>query len=656
MVKNIFKFICFLLISLTFFVFPISKTIATENYNILFLTSYTPGNKVFDQQLLGIQKAFSSDSNNTYKLYVEYMDTSNLDMSTNYSNFKDLLDLKSYIYNDIDAIIVGDNITLEFLISLDGSFNDKVHKFFLGINDKKLIDSAIKSGFSDGVATSVSIDETINSINIITKQSSKNLVLILPKSNLYKDELKTFYSVSKKYDNFKFSHMYIPDILDKNLLTSIDNLNNKNTIILFLGPYKQYMNLANSSTNNYYTFLNLLDVPVFNLVNYFDFDYFVGGKVIDFYKQGFELGNLVLNKLNFNSPPTFINFESANKWIFNYTNLKQFNLKGYKIPNDVEIVGAPIPLYKQPLENILPLIVVIFLLLLIIWWLCIHMVKKQKYEKELYAAKQHAEDMNLAKNNFISNISHELRTPVAVIMSSSQLLKRLIVRNTDLNIESINHNFDIMEQNSNRLLRLVNNIIDVAKIDSGIIDLNLQNINIIDLVEDTVLSIVPYAQIKNIDVIFDTYIEELIVAVDVEKIERVLLNLLSNAIKFSNYNGSIYAKVSTDTKNIVITIKDSGIGIDKEHLECIFKKFNQVDNGFTRHNEGSGIGLSIVKSFITLHGGDVFVNSVKGLGTTFTLILPSHTVPENICNSFLSSDKNVEIELSDIYFDRYTNN
>ena len=96
--------------------------------------------------------------------------------------------------------------------------------------------------------------------------------------------------------------------------------------------------------------------------------------------------------------------------------------------------------------------------------------------------------------------------------------------------------------------------------------------------------------------------------------------------------------------------------IEKTHFKNIFKKFHQVDNGFTRHNEGSGIGLSIVGSFIELHGGNVSVSSLKGLGTTFTVSLPINTTCQDVNNNFLSSDKNVDIELSDIYFDRYANN
>ena len=654
MFKNICKIFCFLFITITFLVLPTSKSIATDEYQVIFFTSYDSDNTIFNKQLRGIQKSLSSDPKNSYKLYVEHMDFSSENIDTTYSNIKDYLKSKSYLYKNIDAIIVGDNLTLEFLLSLDDTKN--ISKFFLGIDNQELIDLAIESGFDGGVEEITSIESTVDAINEVTKENNKNLIFLLPNSNLYTNELDTFYSIEKKYPKFNFSHMYIPTSLDEKFSGAINRLNNKDNVILFLDSYKESKNNLDYTNDVCNTIFNLINVPIFNLVGYSELDYCVGGKVLDAYNQGFELANLILNKFNYNLTPTFISYDKVNKWIFNYNYLNKFYSLHYKYEDNVEVIGAPLPLRKQALEDSLPFVIIIISLIIIIWALCLHLIKKHKYEKELHHAKQHAEDMNLAKNNFISNISHELRTPVTVIMSSTQLLKLLINKNSDLNIESINHNFDIIEQNSNRLLRLVNNIIDIAKTDSNAIDLNLQNINIVELFENTVLSIVPYAQIKNIDVVFDTDVEEIITAVDIEKIERVLLNLLSNAIKFSNYNGSIYTSISLEDNNIILKVKDNGIGIEKKHFKNIFKKFNQVDNGFTRHNEGSGIGLSIVGSFIELHGGNVSVSSLKGLGTTFTVSLPINTTCQDVNNNFLSSDKNVDIELSDIYFDRYANN
>ena len=208
----------------------------------------------------------------------------------------------------------------------------------------------------------------------------------------------------------------------------------------------------------------------------------------------------------------------------------------------------------------------------------------------------------------------------------------------------------MIEQNSSRLIRLINNIIDITKADSGFKEINLQNVEVIRLIEDTVLSVIPFAQSKNLNLIVDTDVEELIMAVDIEKIERIILNLLSNAIKFSYDNGNIFIDIYVDNDELVVVIKDEGIGIKEESLSKIFEKFVQVDNGFTRLNEGSGIGLSLVKSFVNLHNGSIDVKSNYGEGTMFIirLLIIKIDSSEIIYNGNYDN-KSTIVELSDIY-------
>lgn len=289
-------------------------------------------------------------------------------------------------------------------------------------------------------------------------------------------------------------------------------------------------------------------------------------------------------------------------------------------------------------------------LLLIVITIALYHKMILKHNKELEKAKKIVEDTNTAKNNFIANISHELRTPVTVISSANQLLNVLLSKEKITNEQSITNNLNIIAQNSNRLLRLTNNIIDIAKIDSGCVDLKLKTVNIINLIEDTVLSVVPYANSKNLNVVFDTNIEELSMCVDCEKIERLTLNLLSNAIKFSEDNKDVFATILADDDNLNFIVQDNGIGIDDLNFSKIFDKFMQIDNGFTRQNEGSGIGLSVVKYFVNLHDGNITVDSKLGEGTSFIVQLPIKT---NICdnnnNKIPSTTRKTNIELSDIF-------
>lgn len=280
----------------------------------------------------------------------------------------------------------------------------------------------------------------------------------------------------------------------------------------------------------------------------------------------------------------------------------------------------------------------------------------QKQTKELRRAKEVAEAANEAKNMFLANISHELRTPLNIMFGSTQLIKHYIDNDEVLDREKIDSKAKIQIQNCYRLIRLVNNLIDITKIDSGNFTLSISTCNIIEVVEAIVTSVVEYAKLKNIEVIFDTDVEEVILACDLDSIERIVLNLLSNAIKFTPEDGSIFVNISTLDDLIEIRVKDSGIGIPEDKQQMIFERFKQVDNLLTRCSEGSGIGLSLVKSLVEIHGGSIQVKSEHLKGSEFIVKLPINSVKDeyNIEKTSMNNNINViekiDIEFSDIYF------
>lgn len=255
-----------------------------------------------------------------------------------------------------------------------------------------------------------------------------------------------------------------------------------------------------------------------------------------------------------------------------------------------------------------------------------------------------------------SIMSHELKTPLNIIFSSVQLLESLSRNNDDVPQNGIFLKyFSIMRQNCYRLTRLINNIIDVNKIELGFFVLHLKNNDIVKLVEDITLSVVEYANFKKISIVFDTDIEEKIILCDSEKIERVVLNLLSNAIKFTGEGGFIKVGICNGNEYIIISVKDNGIGIPKNMIEKIFYPFIQVDSSLRRNAEGSGMGLSIVKSLVEMHSGNIVVKSELGVGSEFIIKIPVNTDEEQSNldrenKSILSNlDESIKIELSDLY-------
>lgn len=264
-------------------------------------------------------------------------------------------------------------------------------------------------------------------------------------------------------------------------------------------------------------------------------------------------------------------------------------------------------------------------------------------------------ELDKLKTEFFSNISHELKTPLNVIWTSVQLLKSLDYGGYQNNV-SIPRYLNIMNQNCLRLIRLINNIIDITKIDGNYLQVEMSNNDIIFTIEEISLSVVNYAESLGLNLIFDTEIEEKYMAFDQDKIERIILNLLSNAIKFTPKGGTIEVLVKEIEDNIRIIVKDSGIGIPEDKLKVIFDRFMQVDKSLSRKTEGSGIGLSLVKSLVELHGGTVKAESTYGSGSSFIIDLPVRVLEDNtipVMKDKLIPPSNkidrINIEFSDIY-------
>lgn len=253
---------------------------------------------------------------------------------------------------------------------------------------------------------------------------------------------------------------------------------------------------------------------------------------------------------------------------------------------------------------------------------------------------------------FIVNVSHELKTPLNVIFTAVQLLQMYCHNGSlDKKKETIVKYLDSMKLNSYRLSKLINNIVDSSKIQAGFFELSLSNNNIVEIVEDIVMSVTDFTESKGLTIIFDTNIEEKIIACDPQKIERIMLNLISNAIKFSEVGNEIFVEVKDNNEFVEISVKDNGIGIEEKNLDAIFDRFKQVDKSLSRNAEGTGIGLNLVKSIVELHGGSIHAESELGKGSKFTAKLPSKRVlQENkIYNKEMSGAESIQVELSDIY-------
>ncbi|MBY6862693.1 PAS domain-containing sensor histidine kinase [Clostridium botulinum] len=272
---------------------------------------------------------------------------------------------------------------------------------------------------------------------------------------------------------------------------------------------------------------------------------------------------------------------------------------------------------------------------------------EQDVEKNIELLNE-SREYNKLITEFLSNISHELKTPLNVIFTAVQLLG---FYEEDCNNEKQDKYLKLIKQNCYRLMKLINNLLDTTKLDSGYLKLNLVNYNIVNLIEEITLSVTSYAESKGINIIFDTNVEEKIIAVDTDKIERIILNLLSNSIKFTNPGGNIFVNVKDSGENVYIHVKDTGVGIPSDKLESIFERFFQVDKTLKKNKEGTGIGLHLVKSFVEMHNGTVTIKSELGKGTEFIIKLPAVVCEKQVKSKNIIYEANIErinMEFSDI--------
>jgi signal transduction histidine kinase len=228
-----------------------------------------------------------------------------------------------------------------------------------------------------------------------------------------------------------------------------------------------------------------------------------------------------------------------------------------------------------------------------------------------------------AKSKFLANMAHELRTPLNAIIGFSDLIKldNVKVKERYTEYAGYIHEAGIL------LLDIINGILDLARIEAGKVELEEQLIPVDELVKSAITTIQPLSQKKFIDVDYKFWKPPVMFLVDRTKLKQVILNLLSNSVKFTEARGRIGIESVLDSRgDLVIAIKDTGIGIPPEQVGKVLEPFEQVEDHLTRENEGTGLGLPIARALIELHGGELVLSSELGLGTTAMLRLPRDRV------------------------------
>jgi len=239
--------------------------------------------------------------------------------------------------------------------------------------------------------------------------------------------------------------------------------------------------------------------------------------------------------------------------------------------------------------------------------------------RQLEANNRKLQELDRVKNRFFANISHELRTPLTLLLTP---LESLIAKGHNVFSSDVRETLHSMQANGMRLLKLINDLLDLVRLESGKLKINAQELKVEPYIKGIIASVRKAAEDRGIKVQSDIYDADLTFHTDGDKLEKVLLNLIFNAVKFTSPGGVVRVSAFAEEDEIVIEVADTGIGIPKESLAFIFDRFWQVDNSSKRKHQGAGIGLALVKEFVGLLKGTVDVQSEEGKGTEFIMRFP----------------------------------
>lgn len=629
---------------------PTSYVQANDIHKILLINSYNV-ESIWEYKIIkGIKEEINENLNINIKM--EYLDTAN---SQNQNYLDEYLELLNTKYKDdkFDMIVTVDDEA--FNMVRKELFNEKSIFYkntivFTGVNNSLNLTSAEKkyiTGFMDG-GSKVELIKFITTL----QPEVKDISVIIDNTG-YSKNIKNKLLENKYLLDKNINLNFIQGKNKKDILNQIKNSSDLNEALLICGIFKNEDNGENVKPENLIEEIKQIkDVPIYTSRDEYMNKGTIGGYIDIPESCGRELGKMILKIYNEGG---ILKVSPIDKIGANYTvdykQIYKYNINPLSIPKGTIVINKKYYQLLLPKSYRIGYLLAWFATILIIIYIITKMSEYKRNEAKNKKLYQMAKEREQLKTDFIANMSHELRTPLNIITSASMLLEMKSQKEETVSSEYILDKLNRINQSSNRLRRLINNLIDISKFDSGFFECNCKNENIVYVVEDIVHEVVDYAKEKNIELIFDTEEEEIISFIDKEKIERVILNLLSNAIKFTNENGKIEVYMKSDDNFIYITIKDNGIGISKEKIDHIFQRFYQVDNLLSRGSEGSGIGLCIVDEIIRMHGGKINIESEINKGTTFEIVL-NVSKSNFIDKEEEKTDRNikdiVKVEMSDI--------
>ncbi|OON99640.1 MAG: hypothetical protein ATN35_11610 [Epulopiscium sp. Nele67-Bin004] len=593
------------------------------NAKVLVLNSYDSDNVWENAIMAGFLDTLGKYRNIDLEPEILYLDLRR-NQSDEYKNHVLEMLNSTYEHGEFEIVITIDDHAFDLVRSQlfnENSIFYRQQMLFSGVNSSLHLSADEKqymTGFMDAYGMPYFIEKVLA---MHTEDISKNIILVFDETEYSNDTRSDLFNRQYLFSEDTTFHViqseYYQDIVEQ-----IGKIEDEG-IIFVVGYYKD------RETDEYIAatdFINYIyDVKKFPI--YAEGEQYRNSEVVGvYYDDGYAIGEIMIKLaldviIDHNVADRVIHQELVDVYEIYYDKIYKHDINISNLPAEAIIAGQMPYQWLVPRQQKIGAGVLVACIFII----CLQMYSVvRKYRKKIYEEKirnDNLEEMSELQKNFFSLMTHEFRTPINIINSSMQLLE-LELKEDSVDKESCGKKIDMIYRNINRQNKLINNILDITKFDAGIFVAKMSGQNIVEVVEEVALSVVPFADTKGIEILFDTEDEEIWTVIDVEQVERMVLNIMSNAIKFSRAGDEINVYLTVINEEINITIRDNGIGMAEEDLSRIFEKFFQTGDLWRRGHEGSGLGLFIVSKIVELHKGKIEVESKLGDGTIFNIILP----------------------------------
>ncbi len=600
-----------------------------ERSSVWILNSYHDGYYWSDRIMNGIRDVLGSGD--SINMFVDYMDSKRCSDSI---YFKQLSSLYAYKYKKqhFDAIITTDDNALQFMLQYHDRLFPGVPVAFCGINDFEPSMIAGETLYT-GVMENYDESGTLQMVLDIHPETEKVIVI--------NDGTVTGQLIINRFervkDNFPVSLTYLSNLSREQIKDSLQKVNNKTIVI-----WSVYLRTRNEKMLTTRESVQMISqwspVPVYCVWDVVGLGV-VGGKVSSPFDQGSLVASMMLDILNGTNPQDISVGAVPTSYRFDYNVLDRFKIDEKTLPENSIIINRPFSFYKEYAKVIWTTIVIFILLIIIISILTFLnkrlrqaedslIVKNSELETQkeklehmnvdLKKARDEAQESNNLKTAFIANLGHEIRTPMNGIMGFANLLKK-----DNLSPDKQQRYVDVIKKSGNRMLNIINDLIDISRIEAGQVKVNISKVGLNTLMDSLYLFFLHQAEEKGLKLICEKGLDdqESVIETDKGKLEQVLSNLLRNAIKFTQH-GEIVLSYEKMNGFLKFSVKDTGPGIEKENHLVIFERFRQAGKASATGEDGSGLGLAISQAFVEILGGEIYVDSQPGEGATFFFTLP----------------------------------